>query len=574
MGKRETKPWAFLDEFRGVDFNGQWPNLKEMFHITAKRYPDRKCWTEFGKDPLTLTYREAEEKIVRVAGYLRSQGVTKDSHVGLSGRNSVNWALGFFSAVYAGAVIVPLDNAIHGDDLKKFVSFGDVDFFIGDGDRLDYVKDGVKGCLCLDSDKTGFPLISDVALKEELPDSAYNPMGSDVAAILFTSGTTGLPKGVMLTHDNLVSCCYQAQANINTFYWDVYYAVLPLHHAYTMQAAFFEPMSVGAQVVFGKKLTVNQLLSDLKEGQITIFLGVPLLFNKLAKSLQEGLKKRGAAVYRSVNFLLHLSGFLRDVLHLNVGKKMFAPLLKQMSLENTRLCISGGGPLPEFTASMFHRLGIDFVQGYGMTETSPITHLDPVENFVLESVGQIISPYQQKIVEPDDEGNGLIFIKGSCVMKGYYKNPQATSEVLDQDGWLNTGDVGHIDEHGYLYLSGRRKNVIVTEGGKNVFPEEIEDCFQLYDELAQVCIIPYIEDPVLKNEGVRLLALPSESLIEKCSGNSAEIEREISHIVDEVNSNLISYKKITKLTVIDKALETTSSAKIKRAEAIKRYADC
>ena len=176
-----------------------------------------------------------------------------------------------------------------------------------------------------------------------------------------------------------------------------------------------------------------------------------------------------------------------------------------------------------------------------------------------------------KIVDPDSEGNGLIFIKGPMVMKGYYNNEEATREVLSEDGWLNTGDVGHQDKDGYLYLTGRAKNIIVTEGGKNVFPEEIEDHFQLYDDIDTICIIPYMIDKAMKSEGIRAIIYPSEGYAKKAGHDKAEIEKHMNEIVSEVNRELQSYKKITMVTISEKPLPMTSTKKVKRFEVIKEY---
>jgi long-chain acyl-CoA synthetase len=337
----------------------------------------------------------------------------------------------------------------------------------------------------------------------------HKAQSEDTAAILFTSGTTGTPKGVMLSHRNMVSDCYLAQGNMSLSPNDVFYAILPIHHSYTMMAVFFEAISVGASIVFGKKLIISQILKELKEGEVTMFLAVPMLFNKMIAALMNGVREKGIVLYGLIRFLMSVSGLLKKVFKVNVGKKMFGFLLKKLSLDKNRICISGGGPLPASTFKMFNQLGIDFVQGYGLTETSPITHLNPVEAYIETSVGKKIPQVEVKIVNPDSDGNGIIYIKGPMVMQGYYNNPEATAEVLE-DGWLNTGDVGHQDARGYLYLTGRAKNIIVTEGGKNVFPEEIEDHFQLYNEIDTICVLGYLTDKKTKSEGIRALVYPDQ----------------------------------------------------------------
>ncbi|MDD3902398.1 MAG: AMP-binding protein, partial [Sphaerochaeta sp.] len=370
---------------------------------------------------------------------------------------------------------------------------------------------------------------------------------------------------------------YLAQGNMKLYPTDVFYAILPIHHAYTMMAVFIEALSVGASIVFGKKLVISQVLKELKEGEVTMFLAVPMLFNKMIAALMNGLKEKGIVVYGLIRFLMGVSGVLKKIFKVNVGKKMFGFLLKKLSLDKNRICISGGGPLPASTFKLFNELGIDFVQGYGLTESSPITHLNPTEAYIETSVGKVVPQTQVKIVNPDADGNGIIHIKGPMIMQGYYNHPEATAEVLE-DGWLNTGDVGHQDAKGYLYLTGRAKNIIVTEGGKNVFPEEIEDHFQLFEEIDTICVCGYLIDAKTKSEGIRALIYPAEKFrdsMNKEHGDKAPeiIEKKMQEIVSQVNKELQAYKKIERVTVVDEPLEMTSTKKVKRFVVEQKYKD-
>ena len=562
--------YSFLDAFRGKEFQGKWPNVREMFHISVLRYPENACFHAFSPVEERFTYTEAEKKIEAVARFLASKGVGKGDKIAVSGKNSPEWAIAYFGIIYAGATVVPLDYLLKDSEMETLIAFGGVTKLFIDTERIDAIdKDGKLGLekFALESG-TSYPFVLDMDGPEFVYERAE---GSDVAAILFTSGTTGTPKGVMLTHDNLVSDCYLAQCNMNIYSTDVFYAILPIHHAYTMLAVLYEATSVGAEIVFGKKLVVTQILKELKQGKVTMFLAVPMLFNKMIGALMSGVRKKGIVVYGLIRALMGFSGFVKKVFGVNIGKKMFGFLLSKLSLESNRICICGGGPLPASTFRMFNELGIDFVQGYGLTETSPITHLNPVEAYRETSVGKLFPEEEVKIVDPDSDGNGLIFIKGPMVMKGYYNNEEATKEVLTDDGWLNTGDVGHQDKDGYLYLTGRAKNVIVTEGGKNVFPEEIEDHFQLYDDIDTICIIPYVIDKAMKSEGIRAVIYPSENYAKSVNRDKAAIEKHMNEIIEEVNRSLQSYKKITKVTVTDKPLPMTSTKKVKRFEVIKEF---
>ena len=560
-GKHNPKPWDFLDEFRGPGkaFNEEWPTLNQQFDITTMRFPNNKVFEAFSPKHEVFTYTEAQQIMRNLANKLYEMGVRHGDKVGLTGKNSPEWAIAYLAIAYAGAVIVPVDYSLPDDVIERLLSFAEAKVLFVDSEREDSIKlDIPKIALDGDGDNMIFKMQSETKQPIEYSTS------KELAAIMFTSGTTGTPKGVMLSHENLTSDVWQAQGCMNIYDDDVFYAILPIHHAYTMLAVFLETIASGSKVVFGKKLIVKQIFKDLKAGGVTMFLGVPMLFNKLIAGLMNGVKEKGPIVNGVIHAMMGLSGFLKKHFGWNVGKKWFKFLLKKVSLDNIRICISGGGPLPESTFKRFNQLGVDFVQGYGLTETSPIINLNPIFDYIESSVGRVIPGATEKIVDPDADGNGLIFVKGSMVMQGYYKNPEATAEILTEDGWLNTGDIGHLDSRNYLYLTGRQKNIIVTEGGKNVFPEEIEDHFQLYEDIDQICVRGYVADKAKKIEGIMAIVHPSDACLEKYKGDNKALLDHIGAIITEVNTELISYKKIRKLAIMLEKFPLSSSAKIQR----------
>ena len=559
--KHNPKPWGFLDEFRGEGklFNAEWPTLNEQFDITVARFPNNKAFEVFTPKHELFTYKEAQTIIKGVANKLYEMGVRHGDKVGLTGKNSPEWAMAYLAIAYAGATIVPVDYALGDDVIAHLLTFAEAKVLFIDNEKIDRVNiDIPKISLDGDGENSLFGMQSSKSHKIELSSS------KDIAAILFTSGTTGTPKGVMLSHENLTSDVWQAQGLMNIYDDDVFYAILPIHHAYTMLAVFLESNSSGSKLVFGKKLIVKQLLKELQQGEVTMFLGVPMLFNKLIAGIMKGVKEKGAFVNGLIHAMMGLSGFLKKTFGIKVGKKWFNFLLKKVSLDKIRICISGGGPLPASTFKQFNQLGIDFVQGYGLTETSPIINLNPIFDYIESSVGKTLPGVEEKIVDPDSDGNGLIYIKGSMVMQGYYKNPEATAEILSSDGWLNTGDIGHLDHRNYLYLTGRQRNIIVTEGGKNVFPEEIEDSFQLYDDIDQICVRGYVADAAKKVEGIMAIVHPSDACAAKFKDDTKGLLDHIGSIITEVNATFPSYKKIRKLALYMEKFPVSSTAKIQR----------
>ena len=553
--------FKFLEEFRGKLFSGEVPTLPELFLVSEARFPDRRCFTAYSPEEKTLSFRDAKEKIYKLAGSLIDAGLNKGDRVVLSGKNSPEWAVSYLAVLTAGGVVVPIDYMMSDKEIETLTEFSESRILIIDEEKYDSVMKGKD---------TGLVRFS---LSDKKENYVYDAEGSsleapvfldinDTAAILYTSGTTGTPKGVMLSHSNFVNDALLAQGNLNIYHTDVFYALLPLHHSYTMLAVFIESIACGAEVVFAAKLVVKQILSDLKTAKVTMFLGVPMLFNRILKGILKGIREKGLAVYLILRLLMNFSGFIKRVFNVNIGKKLFKTVLDKASLSTIRICISGGGPLPSSTFNIYNQMGLDFVQGYGLTETSPIAALNPTEHFKIKSVGKIIPGVDVKIIDPDSDGRGEIAIKGPIVMQGYYKNPEATAEVMTADGYFLTGDAGYLDSENYLYLTGRKKSLIVTEGGKNVFPEEIEDCFQLYDEVEQILVKGYIKDKKNMTEEIEALFYPSE---EFRNGKSAEeIEARMNEIVRIVNKDLQSYMRITRIRVLDEPLEMTTTKKIKR----------
>lgn len=566
-------PWAFLSEWKGKLFNGEWPTLPEMFRITAARFPDRPCFTDFDPEKITRTYGQALSNINNLAQWLAHNGVTKGVNVAVSGKNSSEWATVYLATLFAGGTIVPIDYGLQNHEIGNLLDTAKPLFFFADEEKIVYFLEHPHGARIYSLSRK-YPEQYVYNLKAEQMQenvSLAEASEEDTAAILFTSGTTGTPKGVMLTHRNLVSDCYIAQTNLTIYETDVFYALLPIHHAYTMLAVFIEAISVGAEIVFGKSMAVSRMLKELKEGKITMLLGVPLLFNKLLAGILRGIKEKGPVVDGIMKILRGLSFAIKRLTGCNPGKVLFASVLKKASISSVRIAICGGGPLAASVFRVYNELGIDFIQGYGLTETSPIIALNPKERFKIESVGQFFAPYMEmRIADPDTDGIGEVQVKGPMVMKGYYNMPEATAEVFTEDGWFKTGDLGRLDSEGYLYLAGRAKNLIVTEGGKNVYPEEIENAFQLENDIEQITVQGYIMNAETKSEGIEALIYPSDSLYQRLGvvrsipETDRNVRGEIQLIVDKINRTLQPYARISKVTLLDQPLEMTTTKKVKR----------
>ncbi|HAH62704.1 MAG TPA: long-chain fatty acid--CoA ligase [Treponema sp.] len=573
MTDKEIHPWTFLDAYRGRFFNTKWPTFPQVLMISADRYPDSPCFTDFeGSDctKRTLTYAQVLANVRKLAKWMTANGIRKGDKVAVTGKNSPEWSTVYLAALFASGIIVPLDYALHDNETENLIQTAQPKIIFADEEKYDILRQHPGRNVYSLSPKYPETYVYDLETTGDVPE---NPPAApdDIAAILFTSGTTGTPKGVMLTHENFISDCYIAQSNFNHGNGDVFYALLPIHHAYTMQAAFINPLSTGAEIVFGKSMAVSRLMKELREGKITVMLGVPLLYNKLLAGITKGIREKGPLVSGLMKFLMALSYIIKKITGKNPGKVLFKAVLQQANIYTLRVAICGGGPLSSGVFKAYNAAGINFIQGYGLTETSPILALNPIEHFKIESVGKDFYPHEEiKILNPDKDGVGEIAVKGPMVMKGYYNMPEETAKMFTEDGFFKTGDIGKLDSEHYLILCGRAKNIIVTSGGKNVYPEEIEDAFQLYDDIQQITVQSYIEDQSTKSEGIEALIYPSDEVFTKLGVKreemfaSDDVKEIIQTDVDTVNRTLQPYARISRIEILEKPLEMTTTLKVKR----------
>lgn len=574
MASKVKMPWKALDPYRNKVFTTEWPTFPQLIQINVERFGDNPCFTDFegpNGSKQTLTYKQAFDKIQTLAQWLVENGVKKGDHVAVTGKNSPEWAIVYLATMFASGTVIPLDYGLNETEVQNLIKASEPKIIFVDEEKYDMVqKNNPKlKVMSLTPKKPDTYVYNLKATKEVTMNEPVTP--EDLAVILFTSGTTGIPKGVMLTHENLISDAFIAQTQLLILPTDTFYALLPIHHAYTMQAAFICPLSVGAEIVFGKSMSVSRLMKELREGHITVMLGVPLLYNKLLSGIKKGLKEKGPVVSGLMNGLMNFSYGIKKLTKLNPGKVLLKPVLEKANISTLRVAICGGGPLASSVFKGYNSMGINFIQGYGLTETSPIITLNPIEKFKIESVGRSFTPYSEiKILNPDENGIGEICAKGPMIMKGYYNMPEETAKMFTEDGWLKTGDIGKIDKEHYVYLCGRAKNLIVTAGGKNVYPEEIEDTFQLCDDIQQIVVQGYANAEDETAEEIEALIYPSDSLYEELgqkreeSYNSPEVTARIQNEVSKVNKTLQPYARITRVTILENPLEMTTTKKIKR----------
>jgi len=560
--------WDELDQYRGDLFQGQWPTIIDLLLITEQKFGWRNGFTMFRPQRSTLTFSEILAQVKRVSSYLQECGVEKGDRIIINGKNSPSWAIAYLATLYCGAIVVPLDNQLHIDRVENLSSYVEASFVFADKpviEALDPQKfwfGNLKGLATLMGSSERYPSIDDISASKSYERVAVDE--HDLAAILFTSGTTGNEKGAMLTHANIVSDLYQACDGIflSLDETDVLYALLPLHHSYCCTAVLLEAIKHGAECVFGQEIVVSRMINDLTQGKVTFFMGIPLLYNKLLAGMMKQVKKKGFFANALIHTMMVINGFTKKYLHWNVFRPAFNKLLlSKIGLDHNHICICGAGPLSPKVFKQFQQLGIDFIQGYGLTETSPILTLNPVSHFKVESVGMVFPLVEMKIADPDGNGIGEIRVKGPNITQGYYKDEENTKALFDEEGWLKTGDLGWLDKENYLYLKGRAKNLIVTEGGKNVYPEEIEDLFQLYTQVEQILIRGYQEKKSVPAELIEAVIYPNKEYYKE---HSVDMNEDLDRVIKEVNQQVSGYKKITRLTILEEPMDMTSTKKIKR----------
>lgn len=508
-----------------------------------------------------FTGSEAARRADALAGLLASLGLQHGDRVAVLGDNQPEWGIAYLAIVGHGMTAVPIDRLLKPGEYQRILEdSGTRAIVVSDDFRDDFHS--IAGSL---------PELKHVLSLEEVmasetdtaaPDSQVSP--DDLAVLIYTSGTTGQPKGVMLSHRNIMSNVAAASEVISITSDDSFVSVLPLHHTFECTAGFLAPIYNGAMVSYVGSLKSRDIVDTMKDSRATIMLAVPLLYEKMYQGI---MRKVGSqpAVTRTVFNLLMGVVKMGEKLNKRMGTALFRSLRDKGGLGTIRFFVSGAAALPPEVATGFDRLGLRILQGYGLTETSPVVSVHRVEQPPKpDSVGPPINGVEVEVVNPDDSGVGELVVRGENVMLGYYNNPDATAEVL-KDGTLYTGDSGWIDDEGHVHIAGRLKNVIVTRAGKNIYPEEIEGELVLSPYIAEALVFG-AEDADSGEEYVRAVVVPDFEVLEE-EGRPDDDETLtvlMDHEVRERCRNLADYKRVREVEMRREEFSKTSTRKIKR----------
>ncbi len=526
---------------------------------SANRYPDHVAvQMKRGDGYERYTYRDLLRGIASVARSLAGLGITKGDRVGLLSENRPEWMISYLSVQSLGAVIVPLDAQLTGKEVALLLASAEAKaVFVSAGTRAKLPRDMP---LVLSFDPDGGAPFSDM-LKAH-PDAELPPAPStdDIAALLFTSGTTGDPKGVMLSQGNLASNCMSCIKLDIVRPDDNLLCILPLHHTYPAMVSLLLPFSVGAAVTVLNSLKGPDIIACMQETKVSILLGVPQLYLGLRRAIFEGIQKKPAAVRAVVKVLLAVNGLLRATTGVNAGKVFFGKV-HSMFGPAFRLCASGGARLDADVYTDMTKLGFTIIEGYGLTETSPVSTFNPVERQKAGSIGIPVPDVEVRIANPDENNQGEIAIRGPNVMLGYFRKPGETAEVL-RDGWFYSGDLGYRDRDGYFFITGRSKEMIVLSTGKKIFPDELERFYKQIPSIKEICLIE-------GERGLEAAVVPDfDYLREMNLSNSRET---IAFEIEDLAKDLPPYKRVVGLKIFKDPLPVTRLGKLRRSKVRELY---
>lgn len=549
-------------------------SVQEMLIKSASKYGDKIALEDLNSTLISrVTYSQLLLNVLTFGNALNTLGIKERTHLAVISENRVQWAITYLTAMTFNMVIVPIDKNLPSNEILNIIHESKSEVIIFSGSFENFFREKkvtllkLKHFISMDllSGKNDFhsmtELINNTPLISisELP--KINP--SELAQIIFTSGSLGRAKGVMLTQKNLSSNLMAMCSLVEMKPADKFLSVLPIHHTYECTCGLLCPVYSGSSVHYARSL--KTIVDDLQNVKATILLGVPLLYDKMFKKIYKSIQD-DKIKSKIVPPLIKISDFAAKVGWKDFKKIVFKELHQKFG-GAVRLFIAGGAAPDPKVAKGLQEFGFNFIQGYGLTETSPILALNQINNFKNDAAGIPLPGVELKINQPDSDGIGEIYAKGPNVMPGYYNNEKLTVEAFDKD-WFKTGDLGYFDNDGFLHISGRKKNVIIANNGKNVFPEEIEDILNRSTFIQESLIFGEKDEKHDEIIAAQIFT-DAEAFIEFAEKNNIQITDEfirskISEVIKEANKQLALYKQIKKFYIRDREFEKTTTQKIKR----------
>jgi long-chain acyl-CoA synthetase len=562
------------------------PTFYDRFLECAQRWPQHIALELQRHDQIeSCTYAELRRMAESVGRWITEQGFAQGSRLAIVADNHPRWVAGYLGIIAAGCVVVPLDTALHADQLTKLLKDSGSSALFCDAKHAQVSREAVAGLniglVLMDPDRMAQHSIHEAWLGN-LPaifgggPGKFQPVPSapdDLASLLYTSGTTADPKGVMLTHANLLA---EVEAVFN---WvdlgpgDALLGVLPMFHVLAQMANLMIPLVKGARVVYLETLNTTELLRALRERNITAFAVVPQFFYLIHDRIFQEVEKRGGLTQKVFKGLMVFNRTLRKV-GINAGPVLFRKVHETLGTK-MRYLVTGGSRFDPEIAKDFYDLGIDVLQAYGLTETTAAVFVNSPGHNVIGSVGKAMKGVEGKIVyatndlQPQEDGapdSGEVALRGALVMKGYWNRPDATAAVI-RDGWFYTGDLGYFDDDGNLFLTGRKKELIVLSNGKNIYPEEVEAHYLKSLHIKEMAVMGLEGKPGEGGDRLHAVIVPNfDVLRQKKIVNAREI---IRYDIEGLSSQIASTKRIGSYEIWQEDLPRTTTRKIKRFEVEK-----
>lgn len=561
----------------------KYQTIKEIFTRSKEVYANNVFMLEkFNpkEEFKQITYTEFADDVIALGTALTQKYHLKEERVVIIGENTYNWYVSYMAMLCGVGIAVPVDKELPANEIENVIRRSRASAVIYSTKKKEVIKKvedklpEVKYFIQMNSQDTldGRDIGFDTIVEEgkaliKAGDNSFMEIPIDPDAfkvLIFTSGTTSNSKGVMISNKNLAQNVNAVSAYVKLYEHDRLFSVLPLHHTYESSIGFLLPMANGCSVAICQGL--KHIVPDLKETKPTALLAVPLLIENLYKKINATIQKSGKAGL--VNSMIHITNALKGV-GVDIKKKVFNEIYENLG-GKLRIIVSAAAPIDPKVGKWVQDIGISFLQGYGLTETAPIAALTPEFNPKVGSAGKAVICAEIKIDHPNEKKEGEVLIKSDTLMLGYYEDEEATNEVIevDENGnrWFHSGDVGYLDEEGFLYITGRTKNVIVTQNGKNIYPEELELLLGDIPEIAE-CMVYGKEQKGEKELVISVKVIPNYEEIEARHGKDLT-EEQIYNIIWEqikiINKKSPSYKAIKNLEIKKDEFVKTTTMKIKR----------
>lgn len=561
----------------------EFTDLKDMLQKSGEAFGDRPAYifkTEEERKFKEITHKEFRQDINYLGTVLINMGL-KDKRIAVISDNRYEWGVAYLATVTGVGVIVPLDKALPDNEIESLVMRSEVDaiFYSNKYDKImnkikEEGKSKLKYFISMDLEKKEKDIYSQKELMEqgkkliekgnrEFLDAKIE--AEKMGIMLFTSGTTAMSKAVMLSHKNICANLMDIAGVIQVDETHRFLSFLPLHHTFECTTGFLYPISKGASIAFCEG--IRHIADNIKEYQITTMISVPILFESMYKKVMKGIEKKGKL--ETVKKGIKISNFLLKF-GIDIRRKLFKEIHDNLG-GKVKLFVAGGAALDPETEKGFNELGFNLYQGYGLTESSPVIAAEDDKYRRLGSIGKAFPSLDVKIDNPNEEGIGELLAKGPSIMLGYYNNEEATKETL-KDGWLHTGDLAKIDKDDYIFISGRKKFVIVLKNGKNIYPEELETLVNKIEGVKESFVYGKQEDD--GDYKICAKIVYDKDAVEEIYGTSEKekLKETIWQEVKKVNKTMPAYKYIREITITNQDLIKTTTQKIKRFEEMKLVA--